>query len=103
MAPPPTSRSGALCSKRCWLIASERAGVSISLQIQTGLSGVLRVLGVVRIDQLAAHQVERRFPVEHDVVERIGEDLREPHQAGLHTLEEEQVDGAEQKARDAKT
>jgi hypothetical protein len=38
-----------------------------------------------RIDQLAAQQVKRRAVIQHDVVERVGDDLREPHQPGLHT------------------
>ena len=49
-----------------------------------------------RIDQLAAQQLQRRRAVEHDVVERVGEDLGEPHEAGLHVAHEEQLDGAEQ-------
>ena len=56
---------------------------------------------VSRIDQLAAQQVERRLVVELDVVERVGEDLGHPHQAGLHVLDEEQVHGAEQQPADA--
>jgi len=31
-------------------------------------------------------------------VERVGDDLRRPHQARLHVLEEEQVHGAEDEA-----
>jgi len=31
-------------------------------------------------------------------MERIGEDLGDPHQAGLHVLDEHQVDGAEQQS-----
>ena len=54
-----------------------------------------------RVDQLAAQQVERRLVVELDVVERVGEDLGHPHQAGLHVLQEEQLHGAEQQAADA--
>ena len=54
-----------------------------------------------RVDQLAAQQVQRRLVVELDVVERVGEDLGHPHQAGLHVLQEEQVHGAEQQAADA--
>ena len=53
------------------------------------------------LDQLAAQQVERRLVVELDVVERVGEDLRHPHQPGLHVLDEEQLHGAEQQAADA--
>jgi hypothetical protein len=34
--------------------------------------------------------------VEHDVVKRVGEDLREPAEPGLHVAEEEQVNGPEQ-------
>ena len=39
-----------------------------------------------RVDQLAAQQVQRRSVVEHDVVERIGDDLGDPYQSGLHIL-----------------
>ena len=56
---------------------------------------------LMRIDQLAAQQIKRRLVVELDVVERVGEDLGHPHQAGLHVLDEEQVHGAEQQAADA--
>ena len=56
---------------------------------------------MVRIDQLAAQQIERRLVVELDVVERVGEDLGHPHEAGLHVLDEEQLHGAEQQAADA--
>ena len=37
-----------------------------------------------------------RLVVQHDVVERVGQDLGEPDQPGLHAADEEQVDGAEQ-------
>ena len=53
------------------------------------------------IEQLAAQQVQRRLPVQHDVVERVGEDLEQPHEAGLHVLQEEQVHRAEQQRADA--
>ena len=68
-----------------------------SVRLSSDSSPMLRVL---RVDQLAAQQVERRLVVELDVVERIGQDFRQPHQAGLHVLDEEQVDGAEQQAAD---
>ena len=53
------------------------------------------------VDQLAAHQVERRLPVGLHVVERVGEDLGQPHESGLHVLQKEQVHGAEQQRTDA--
>ena len=62
-------------------------------------SSVLRMRH--RIDEFAAQQIERRLVVELDVVERVGDDLRHPHQARLHVLEEEQVHGAEDEAADA--
>src|SRR5215467_8274247 len=48
-----------------------------------------------RIEQLPAHEVQGRPVVEHDVVERVREDLSHPHEASLHVLEKEQVDRAE--------
>jgi hypothetical protein len=58
--------------------------------------------GVIhRIDQLAFHQVERRLPIEHDVMEGIGDNLRHPNQAGLHIFQEEQVHGSEDQASDS--
>jgi glutamate-1-semialdehyde 2,1-aminomutase len=57
------------------------------------------VAGVAHgVDQLAAQQVQRSTPVQQDVVERVGEDLRHPHQAGLDVLDDAQVQGAEQEA-----
>ena len=53
------------------------------------------------IDQLAAHQVKRRLPIGLYVVERVGDDLGQPHEAGLHILQEEQVHCAEQQRTDA--
>ncbi len=55
---------------------------------------------VIRVDQLTLHQVQRRPPVEHDVVERVRDDLGDPHEARLHVTNEEQVDRAEQEAAD---
>jgi glutamate-1-semialdehyde 2,1-aminomutase len=52
------------------------------------------------IDQLAAQQEERCAPVELDVVERVGQDLGEPDEAGLHVLREEEVHGPEQHGPD---
>jgi len=54
-----------------------------------------------RIDQLAPQQAQRRPPVEFDVVERVRGDLGDPHEAGLHILQEEQVDGAKQQAAES--
>ena len=54
-----------------------------------------------RVDQLPLQQVKRRLPVEHDVVERVGDDLGDPHEPGLHVPQEEQVHGAEQQAAEA--
>ena len=56
----------------------------------------------MRIDQFAAQQRERRLVVKLDVVERVGQNFRGPHQPGLHVLDEEQLDGAEQHAADAR-
>src|SRR5262245_51887811 len=49
------------------------------------------------IDQLSAQEIERRFVVEHDVVKRIGDDLRDPHQSGLDVLDDAQLNRPEQK------
>src|SRR5580658_6716973 len=44
---------------------------------------------------VAAEQLEGRPIVELDVMERVGEDLGRPDEAGLHVLDEEELDGAE--------
>src|SRR5258705_10261593 len=51
---------------------------------------------VTGVDQLAAQEVERRFVVEHDVVKRIGDDFRDPYEAGLHVLDDEELNHPEQ-------
>jgi len=54
-----------------------------------------------RIDQLAAQQVQRGRVVKLDIMKRIREDLRQPHQSGLHALQEKQVQGPEQQSAEA--
>src|SRR5580658_3413209 len=44
---------------------------------------------------VAAEQLEGRPIVELDVMERVGEDLGRPDEAGLHVLDEEELDGTE--------
>ncbi len=56
---------------------------------------------VIRVDQLALHQEQRRLPVQHDVVERVRDDLGEPHETRLHVTQEEQVDRAEDQSAEA--
>jgi len=53
------------------------------------------------IDQFAPHQVKRRLGINHRVVERVGQDLRRPYQAGLNVLQEEQLHGTKQQRADA--
>ena len=53
------------------------------------------------VDQFAAHQVKRRFAIYLGVVERVRDDFGEPHQPGLHVLQEEQLHRAEQQGADA--
>ena len=53
------------------------------------------------LDQLAAQQVQRRLVVELHVVERVGDDLGQPHETRLHVLQEEQMHGAEQQRAEA--
>jgi glutamate-1-semialdehyde 2,1-aminomutase len=55
----------------------------------------VRLRRVLGLDQLPAQQGQRGLVVQHDVVERIGEDLGEPHQPRLHAAQEEQVHGPE--------
>ena len=74
-------------------------GLEVVVQQLVVLPAVARVPH--RIDQLAPHQVERRLVVELDVVERVGDDLGHPHEAGLDVLEEEQMHGAEQQPAEA--
>lgn len=47
-----------------------------------------------RVEPLAAKQAKRGAMVELDVVERVGDDLGEPHQPRRHVTDEEQLDGA---------
>ena len=54
-----------------------------------------------RIDQLPAQQVQRRPTVEFDVVKRVREDLRAPHEAGQHALLQAQLHRAEQQRAQA--
>ena len=54
-----------------------------------------------RIDQLSAQQIPRRTVVKLDVVKRVRNDLGQPDQPGLHVLDEEQVNGAEQQPAEA--
>src|SRR5215510_510974 len=61
----------------------------------------LVALRVHRVDQLPFQQMERRPPVELDVVERVGGDLREPHEPGLHVFQEEEMHGAEEESAEA--
>jgi len=42
-----------------------------------------------RVNELALHEIQRRFDVGLKVVERIGDDLRRPDQPGLHVLDED--------------
>jgi glutamate-1-semialdehyde 2,1-aminomutase len=53
------------------------------------------------IDEFSAQQMKRSLAVQFEVVERVGDDLREPHEARAHVAQEEQVYGAEQQATDA--
>src|SRR5262245_60415543 len=47
-----------------------------------------------RIEPLAAQQVKRCFPIQHDVVEWVREDLGEPHCARLYATRRTQPEGA---------
>jgi hypothetical protein len=47
------------------------------------------------------HKLQRRLVIEDDVVERVGNDLQQPHQPGLHVPEEERVDRAEDESAQA--
>ena len=102
-----TSRSGVRSCARCSRIASRRRLSAQPLKrvprllFQLLVDVLVAVLGMTRVDQFAAQQVERRLVVELDIVERVGEDLGHPHQSGLHVLDEEQVHGAEQQTADA--
>src|SRR3954451_1090702 len=101
MPRPPANRSGAAICRR-WSRMDFRPGARSPEKLRS--AGARRLFGVLvvpvgvqaRIDQLPAHQVKRRLVVELDIVERVGEDLGRPYQAGLDVLDEEQLDGAEQ-------
>jgi glutamate-1-semialdehyde 2,1-aminomutase len=55
----------------------------------------IRLRRLFGLDQLPAQQVNRGLVIQHDVVERVGEDLGEPHDARPDPPQEEQVHGAE--------
>ena len=54
-----------------------------------------------RIDHLAAKQEQRRLAIDFRIVERIGDDFRQPHHAGLHIPQVEQLQRTEQQRTDA--
>ena len=69
-------------------------------------AGNERVSGVFldvdhRIEEFAAQQGERRAPVKEDVMERIGENLADPDDAGEDVLQEEEMDHSEGDTSDA--
>jgi glutamate-1-semialdehyde 2,1-aminomutase len=53
-----------------------------------------------RVEELPSEELEGRLVVEQDVMERIGHDLREPHQTRLNVLQEEQLHGPEEDGAD---
>lgn len=53
------------------------------------------------VEPLAAQQLQRRAPVEGDVVERVGEDLRGPRGAGQQVASGDQPSGAREERRHA--
>ncbi len=54
-----------------------------------------------RVDEFPAQQRQRGAVVQHHIVERVGDDLRDPHQTRLHVADEEQLYGAEQQTAKA--
>src|SRR5258708_39599306 len=74
-----------------------------TLACSRNLLGLLLVVpgGQMGIKQLALQQVQWRFVVKHDVVERVGQDFGRPNQPGLDVLEEEKLDRAKQHAAGA--
>ena len=86
----PTARSGAACCAKCF----RPGGAALRPPHPRHI--------IHRVDELAAQQRQRRAVVEHHIVERVGDDLGDPHQAGLHVADEEQLHGAEQQAADAR-
>jgi glutamate-1-semialdehyde 2,1-aminomutase len=95
--------AGAMQRDGWWWAGSAITNKSIKRQIlREMLLARARELGMLlrrhRIEELPAEQLERRPVVELDVMERVGEDLRHPHQAGLDVLDEEQMHGPEQEA-----
>ena len=58
------------------------------------------VAGVHRVDEFAAQQRQGCAVVQHDVVERVRDDLHGPHDARLHVAREAELKHAEeQRAR----
>jgi glutamate-1-semialdehyde 2,1-aminomutase len=95
--------AGAMQRDGWWWAGSAITNKSIKRQIlREMLLARARELGVLlrrhRVEELPAQQLKRRPVVELDVMERVGEDLCHPHQAGLDVLDEEQVHGPEQEA-----
>src|SRR5262249_33241619 len=56
---------------------------------------------VRRVDKLALEKLEGRAAIEQEVVERVGEDLGHPDQAGPNAAQEEEMHGAEEEPANA--
>src|SRR5258708_21179762 len=52
------------------------------------------------VDQLTLQQIQRRLVIELQVIERIGNNLCHPDEAGLDVADKEQMDSAEQETAD---
>src|SRR5262249_51162673 len=76
------ARSCARCSRPGSPAPSRPSGTRLLLHLLLDIEH--------RVDELAPQQRQRRAVVEQEVVERVGEDLRHPHQPGLHVAQEEE-------------
>ena len=65
-------------------VRAPRASCVLLLLLRTAVTA--RRISLRSIEFTSPRRVERRLVVELDVVERVGEDLRRPDQAGLHVL-----------------
>ena len=92
-------RVSAFARFECTLSAFEKASELTRHPLSAfELRLMLRVFGV---DEFAFEQRDRRVTILPSIVERVGDDLRQPHESGLHIAQKEQVHGAEQQSADA--
>jgi hypothetical protein len=63
-------------------------------------SSVVHLLGIV-VDQFAAQKVQRRFVIENNVMEGVGENFGHPNQTCLYIFQEKQMDSSKKQTSNA--